>query len=353
MESLVHNSYERKLVTLFDRYQGQSIKVENLLFEGSHPDWIRSVLRILRELEIEGKVYVERHPRIEGSVLRSNIRDTDIIYFDTFPSITRKTLLYQTKVEYGDYTINHLLGCAHGCLYPCYAMNMSKRWGRIKDYEDWIHPRIVSNALDLLDRELPKTNGNIQFVHLSFMTDPFMHDALNSRNYPWVEELTLNIIKKINSFDKKVTLLTKGILPISLTDEEYSTENEYGITLVSLDDGFHSEFEPYTSFPRARLKALEDLHDAGLKTWVSLEPYPTPNIIEQDICNLLAGVSFVDTIIFGKWNYSALVNGHDNSHAFYLKCADEVVQFCEENTIRLHIKEGTPKSSNKTNSLFE
>ena len=29
-------------------------------------------------------------------------------------------MLYQTGVEYGDYTMNHVQGCAHGCKY-CYA----------------------------------------------------------------------------------------------------------------------------------------------------------------------------------------------------------------------------------------
>ena len=43
-------------------------------------------------------------------------------------SIKRKTLLYKTGVEYGDYTINHIQGCSHGCKYPCYAMMMAKRF---------------------------------------------------------------------------------------------------------------------------------------------------------------------------------------------------------------------------------
>lgn len=46
-------------------------------------------------------------------------------------TITRKTLLYKTGVEYGDYTMNHVLGCSHGCLYPCYAYMMSKRFGKV------------------------------------------------------------------------------------------------------------------------------------------------------------------------------------------------------------------------------
>ncbi len=39
-------------------------------------------------------------------------------------TITRKTMLYQTGVEYGDYTMNHVQGCAHGCKFPCYAFLM-------------------------------------------------------------------------------------------------------------------------------------------------------------------------------------------------------------------------------------
>ena len=39
-------------------------------------------------------------------------------------------MLYKTGVEYGDYTINHVQGCAHGCKFPCYAMMMAKRFGK-------------------------------------------------------------------------------------------------------------------------------------------------------------------------------------------------------------------------------
>ena len=42
-------------------------------------------------------------------------------------SIQRKTMLYETGVEYGNYTMNHVLGCAHGCKFPCYAYLQKKR----------------------------------------------------------------------------------------------------------------------------------------------------------------------------------------------------------------------------------
>ena len=75
--------------------------------------------------------------------------------------ITRKTMLYETGVEYGDYTMNHVLGCAHGCKYPCYAFQQKKRFGSVKSYEEWLQPYLVSNTLELLDKEIPKLKDKI------------------------------------------------------------------------------------------------------------------------------------------------------------------------------------------------
>ena len=90
-------------------------------------------------------------------------------------SMERKSLLYKTGVEYGDYTINHVLGCSHGCLYPCYAFMMARRFGKVKTYEQWCKPVIVNNAIELLEKELPKLKNKIETVHLCFTTDPFMY----------------------------------------------------------------------------------------------------------------------------------------------------------------------------------
>jgi DNA repair photolyase len=246
-----------------------------------------------------------------------------------------------------------VLGCAHGCNYPCYARMMAIKYGQIKDYEDWLHPRIVSNALDLLEKEIPKYKAEIDFVHLSFTTDPFMYDALNKRTYPHIQELTLKIIEKLNENDIKCTVLSKGLYPkILASDSRFSRENEYGITLVSLDEKFKKEFEPYSPSFEERVAALKHLHDKGLKTWVSIEPYPTPNIVKQDIEELLKKVSFVKKIIFGKMNYNVTTNKFNNNHTFYKECSEKVIKFCKENNIQYHIKEGTPYHKNGTKNIF-
>ena len=70
--------------------------------------------------------------------------------------IYRKSMLYRTKVEYGDWAMNHVQGCSHGCNFPCYAYLMAKRFGRVKTYEEWRRPSLVDNTLDLLRKELPR-----------------------------------------------------------------------------------------------------------------------------------------------------------------------------------------------------
>lgn len=245
----------------------------------------------------------------------------------------RKTLLYKTGVEYGDYTINHIEGCSHGCLYPCYAMMMAKRFGRVKSYEEWIQPKIVENSLDLLDKEIPKLKNKIKSVQLCFSTDPFMY------GYKEIEELSLKIINKLNEANIKCSVLTKGILPIDL--KYLSKENEIGISLVSLNKDFKNKFEPYSAPYHERIESLYNLHKNGLKTWISIEPYPTPNIIEQDFQKIIESISFVDKIIFGRLNYNSLVSKYPNYKEFYNILSQQVIDFCNKNNKQYYIKKGT------------
>jgi len=256
-------------------------------------------------------------------------------------SVTRRSLLYKSKVEYADYCINHVEGCSHGCKFPCYAFMMAKRFGKVKTYKDWCKPKLVKNALELLDKEIPKYKKDIKFVHLCFMTDPFMY------KHPEVSEMTLKIINKLSSNRIRCTVLTKGIYPKELIDiDKYSDENEYGITLVSLSKSFKEKFEPFSSPYIGRINALKILHDAGLKTWVSMEPYPTPNLVKQDLLEILEKISFVDNIIFGKLNYNCVSSNYPNNEQFYEEQAELVESFCKERGIKYHIKYGTKKVNN-------
>lgn len=261
---------------------------------------------------------------------------------------TRKSLLYRSGVEYADFSLNHVEGCSHGCRYPCYAMNMAKRFGRISSYDDWIKPKLVRNALELLDREIPRYRKEIKFVHLCFMTDPFMYGMGE------VGDMSLKIIEKLNRNGIRCTVLTKGVLPKALVNKDrYGRNNEYGITLVSLDEEFRKNYEPNSAPFKKRVESLRYLHENGLRTWVSMEPYPTPNIAGQELLPILKEISFVDKIIFGKLNYNAKAGEAQGRREFYGDCANLVIDFCVKNRIDYHIKYGTQgKDNTKTEIIF-
>jgi DNA repair photolyase len=210
---------------------------------------------------------------------------------------------------------------------------MAKRFGKVHSYEEWCEPKIVSNVLTILEKEIPKYKKDIKSVHLCFTTDPFMY------GYDDIRDLSIEILSRLNAAGIKCTALTKGVLPIEIA--KLSKENEYGITLVSLDEAYRSKVEPGSAPYADRIASLKALHDAGMKTWVSIEPYPTPNILEQEFAPILDELSFVDKIIFGRLNYNKEVSAYKNHKQFFNELAAQTIHFCEERGIEYHIKNGT------------
>jgi len=331
-------------------------------------DTLYYLLFISRKLSITNivkDIYAKQKEKSLGPTLfggKEFYKDGILIVTPNLLTIKRKSLLYETKVEYGNWTINHIVGCKHGCKFPCYAMMMAKKFGWVKDYRDWRKPRVVENALELLEKEIPKYKNKIDFVHLCFMSDPFMYNFDKKSLIPEIEELTLKIIERLNKDGIKVTTLTKGIYPDEILDrKKFLENNEYGITLVSLNKEFKNKFEPFSAPYERRLASLKKLSDNGLKTWVSMEPYPTPelDITAEDIDKILEEVSFVNKLIFGKFNYRKIVptkktlSVWKNNIEFYEEMVKKVISFCEKNNIKYHIKFGTPLSKGLTTNIFK
>ena len=79
--------------------------------------------------------------------------------------VTRKSLLYRTGIGgTGAYAATHVVGCSHGCRFPCYAFLMMQRFGRVASYEEWCQPRLVTNALQLAQKELPRLRDKARYV---------------------------------------------------------------------------------------------------------------------------------------------------------------------------------------------
>ena len=191
----------------------------------------------------------------------------------------------------------------------------------------------MSNTLEILDSEIPRLKTKIEFVLLCFTTDPFMY------GYDDVKAMSIAAIKKLNVAGTRCTVLTKGVLPIELV--ELSDKNEYGVTLISLDEDFRKRIEPGAVSYAARIAALKALSDRGCRTWVSIEPYPTPNLIQQDLVRVLKAVAFTNRIIFGRTNYNKEISAYTKHKVFYNEQTDIVIRFCNEHDIAYYIKNGT------------
>jgi DNA repair photolyase len=243
-------------------------------------------------------------------------------------TITRKSLIYHTKISEDPfaYAATPVAGCSHGCRFPCYAYLMMKKFGKITSYEEWCQPKLVANALQLAQKELPKLRGKASYIHLSFATDPFMYKQ------PEVFTLTLQLIKLINSYDIPVHLLTKGvILPEAL---EFSKQNVFEITLVSLSEAFRTRYEPGTAPYPERIASLRLAHEKGFKTMVNMEPYPTPNIFKQELLPILEAVSFVDNLRLSQLNYNKAVQQYSGWQKFYQEQGLLSKNWCKTRGIR-------------------
>lgn len=236
-------------------------------------------------------------------------------------TITRKTLLYRSGL--GFYCINHVQGCAHGCRYPCYAYMMARSYGRAKTYAEWCRPRLVANAPELLEKELARKKDKPESVHLCLTTDPFM------AGYPEVGDMSLRLIAAVNAHGIPCSVLTKGVLPEALADfTRFRKDNTCQISLVSLNEEFRRRWEPGTAPYRERLAALRVLHERGCRTQIHMEPYPTPNLVAQDLNEILEAVAFADHIYFSGWNYNPDVKKYPAREEFYAGAAQTVRDFC-------------------------
>ena len=72
-----------------------------------------------------------------------------------------------------------------------------------------------------------------------------------------------------------------------------------------------------------------------------MEPYPTPNLVRQNLDRILDAVSFTDKIIFGRTNYNKVVSGYPEHKEYYNQCARRVIDYCDAHRIDYHTKKGT------------
>lgn len=271
-------------------------------------------------------------------------------------TVTRDKVLPETGVEYGDHSVSMAEGCFHGCKY-CFDASRIGRFDRSKTYEDCCKPKLVKDFLPKLDEEIAAKKGNIKSALLSFSCDPFPYGATPAHQL--FHAVSYEALRKINAAGITGVVLTKGVLDIKLADMapagDEGKKNYIGISLVSLDDsegGYKDTYEPFSAKMHDRLASLKAIAATGkCKTWVSLEPMPTPSFFPgatedsmiADLKALLDELKFVDLVVMGRGNginieNESLFTKYKGHRDYYIRLAEVVKAWGEANHVQVYIK---------------
>ena len=218
--------------------------------------------------------------------------------------IHSKTILSSSKVY--DYVINPYVGCQHGCSY-CYARFMKRFTGHKESWGDFVDVKI--NAPDLLIKEIKKKKKGTVWV--SGVTDPYQP---LEKKY----KLTRRCLDLLVQNDWPVIIQTRS--PLVFRDIDIFNKSkriEVGLSITTANDDIRKVFEPHAPSIMSRLRAIELLHQNGIKTYVMIAPIlpDAENLIE-----ILAGK--VDYIIIDRMNYHH-ANMIYNKHGWGEKNTDE------------------------------
>jgi DNA repair photolyase len=199
--------------------------------------------------------------------------------------ICARAILSKSKIY--EYTINPYAGCQHACSY-CYARFMKKFSGHPEAWGGYVDVKI--NAADLLRKEIIRKKPGR--VWISGVCDPYQP---LEKKY----ELTCKCLEILIRDDWPVTLQTRS--PLIVRDLELlkmSVKIEAGFSIPTADDNIRRLFEPGAPSIELRLKALGQLHEAGIRTFAMIAPALAG---AEELVKLLPGK--VDRVIIDKMNY--------------------------------------------------
>lgn len=172
--------------------------------------------------------------------------------------------------EYSYWACNFYTGCSNNCDY-CYCKKgvMSHVWSNTAQLKKAFKDE--KGALRIFEKELLENLSELQ-VHglfFTFTSDPFLpetfdltHKAISIciDNFVPVKVLTKRA-DFLNKLDGKWTAVHWSL---STVMKAYIA---FGFTLTG-----HDELEPNASTNAERIEAMKKLHEAGFKTWASIEP---------------------------------------------------------------------------------
>ena len=199
------------------------------------------------------------------------------------PPIARPSRIGETAVEYKpvrelltratgfmdayDFTLNPYSGCSFGCTY-CYAAFFSRTKKGRDTWGKWVN--VKENAVERMDR---RRHGSLdgKLIYMSSVTDPYQ---------PVERELNLTRkVLEIMAERHKPKLVVQTRSPDVVRDCDLFSQIEanggrvqVNMTVTTDDDDVRRTFEPFCPSNMVRLKAIREVHDAGVESCITMTP---------------------------------------------------------------------------------
>jgi len=160
-----------------------------------------------------------------------------------------------------DYTLNPYSGCSFACSY-CYAAFFSRDVELQNSWGQWVQAK--TNAVDVLQRM--RTNLIGKSVYMSSVTDPYQPI-----------ERRLGLVKDLLPIlaDRGVRLVVQTRSPLVTRDIEVFKRFEHirvNMTVTTDSRQVQSAFEPQCPTSEKRLRAITQVHEAGINCSITMTP---------------------------------------------------------------------------------
>lgn len=181
-----------------------------------------------------------------------------------------------------DRSINPYRGCEHGCIY-CYARPSHAYWDMSPGLDFETRLIAKTNAVELLEQQLSKRGYQVAPVNLGSNTDPYQPIEREHK-------LTRGLLEVLLRYRHPVTIVTKGSLILRDLDLLSALAEQrlvsVMISLTTLDDELKRILEPRAASPKARLRAIRVMREAGIPVGVLCSPM-IPMINDMELESLL------------------------------------------------------------------
>lgn len=167
-----------------------------------------------------------------------------------------------------NWSLNPYMGCAHRCTF-CYVRAFELRADRPADERYGTSIRVKTNVAEVLRRELARPSWEREGATVGAATDPYQPAEGRYR-------LTRACIEVLAEAANPFAVITRGPMIVRDLDVlvEAARRAEVSVTfsIPTLDTEIWRRTEPGTAPPHQRLRALQQLVDAGIETGVGMAP---------------------------------------------------------------------------------